>query len=681
MNGGGRMKGEGERGRTEVRTACPLDCWDTCGLVAVVDGGRVVGLKGDPDHPVTRGRLCPKARFQLDRHRSAPGARGRLTHPLVRTAGGELGRASWPAALDLVAGRLLGAKERYGSLSILHYWDAGSMGQSKKLYHRLFNLLGGVTEPVGSLCWGAGLAAQEADFGKVLAHSPEDVTRSEAVIIWGRNPADTSPHLLPFLRTAKERGAEIWVVDPLPTATVRELGARHVAPRPGTDAVLALAVAGELVRRGSYDKGFCLDRASGFPAFARAVAGVGAEKAAAHAGVIASDITGLAELLERRRPTAFLIGYGVQRHARGGEAVRAIDALAALAGSIGVPGGGANYANLHTQGLLRSPSGEEFAKARRFFDQPAFGRQVRELKDPPVTVLYCNGANPLAQLPSAGLVAETWRAIPFKVVAELVLTDTAALSDVVLPVADFLEDEDLYFCAWHTRLVWSVPATDPPGEAWPEWRIIAELAARLGLGEEFTRPPAEWISWMLEPLSARLGRAVPRGASFGNPAAVAIPWADGSFATPSGRFEFGTDWESLRVLHGAPDTFAADGSFCLITPQHRLTLHSQFYDRVMSSTGEREGLPAVHVSPRAAGALGLEEGGRAVVRSREGRLICRVVLEPGLRDDTVYIYSGGPAGLAAGAVPASVNLLTSDRLTDMGGQAAYYSTTCEIEPG
>ncbi len=679
---GGRRPGSGESRR--VRTACPLDCWDTCAFLVDVSEGRVIGLRGDPDHPVTRGRLCPKARFQLDRHRSP----GRLRTPLVRW-GERLVNSSWPAALDLVAERLLSARERHGSLSVLHYWDAGSMGYLKNLYHRLFNLFGGVTEPLGSLCLSAGLAAQEADFGRVLCNAPEDLPNTRAVIIWGRNPSDTSPHFVPFIEEARAGGAPVVVIDPLRTATVKDLADRHVAPRPGTDALLALAVAGEILRRGAHDEAFCRERAKGFDEYARAAAGLATARAAEVCDIPEEDILHLAGLLIERRPAAFLMGYGLQRHARGGETVRAIDALAAITGNVGVSGGGANYANMHVAGVLRSLAGKEPASATRGFERPAFGHRVRELADPPVEVLFCERANPLAQLPNLNVVTETWRRIPFKVVAELLPTDTAALADVVLPVADFLEDEDIYYTSWHNHLTWGIPAVEPPEGVWSELRVIAELAERLGCGGEFRRTPAQWLAHALEPLVRSYPDLAPggdpmalRGTTFPNPTVPAVPWAEGPFPTPSGRFEFGRTWESLAAEPGggAPGA-GGEGEplFHLISPQHRLSLHSQFYDRALKRTSRETSLPAVFVHPAAAERLGLAGGQVVTVRSAQGELKAQLVLDDGLRQDTICIYSGGTAGHTEAGLPASANLLTPDDLTDVGLQAAYYNCLCRLQ--
>jgi len=671
------------RERSTVLTACPLDCWDSCAVLADVRDGRVAALRGDPDHPITRGRLCPKARFQLDRHRDPR----RLTAPLVRK-GDKLVQASWPAALDLVADKLESARREAGPTSIAHYWFSGSMGLLKNLYQRLFNALGGVTEPRGGLCWSAGLAAQEADFGLALSNAPDDVTHARAVLIWGRNPVDTNPHFVPFLKQARAAGAMIAVIDPLRTATADALGDRHIAPRPGTDAVLALAVAGEILRRGTYDRDFCENRTAGFASFRIAATGLLVDRAAELCGVTPDDILYLSGILETRRPAAFIIGYGPQRYRAGGETVRAIDALAAVTGNVGVRGGGANYANVHAPPVLGAVDGAELAGRKRQFDMPAFWRQAYLARDPEVRMLFVDRANPVAQSPNLRLTLQAFQAIEFKVTVDIRPTDTTQMSDVVLPAADFLEDEDLYKCSWHTYFTWAVPAVPPVGEAWPESRIVGALASRLGLGHEFDRSPVDWITHALEPLAARYPALAPggdvrslRGTWFLNPAALRVPWADGRFATPSGLFEFGRAWRSLEgTMTRSPATPGGEPLLRLVTPRHRLSLHSQFYDRVLSRTSRGSGLAAAFLHPATARSLGLDDGQTVVLASEQGELRAHLVMDARVRGDMVVVYAGGGAGRVDGTEPASPNLLTADTLADMGGQAAYYDCLCAVRP-
>src|SRR3990172_8825745 len=183
-----------------LRTTCTLDCPDTCSIIAEVEDGAPVRLKGDPDHPITAGFLCGKvAADYLDRYRSPD----RLVHPLRRVGprgGGRWERIGWDEALGLVAGQIRATVDGYGSLAVLDYARAGSHSVLKLLGRRFFNLLGGATTTCGSLCIGAIQAAQTADFGARQPHDWPDLDHSQAVLIWGRDPAKSHIHLLPFLR-------------------------------------------------------------------------------------------------------------------------------------------------------------------------------------------------------------------------------------------------------------------------------------------------------------------------------------------------------------------------------------------------------------------------------------------------------------------------------------------------
>nr|WP_274377587.1 molybdopterin-dependent oxidoreductase [Desulfotruncus arcticus] len=173
------------------RSSCPLDCYSSCGLLIYAENGRVTAIKGDPGHPLTKGKICTKAKKHLDRLYSPD----RILHPLVRRDG-VWKRISWDDALDLWAGKLISIKERYGSTAVLHHDCTGSNGILRGLGSRFFNIYGGVTEPQGSLCWGSGYAAQLLDFGALQMHEWEDLLNSNTILLWGRDPARTNPHLL-----------------------------------------------------------------------------------------------------------------------------------------------------------------------------------------------------------------------------------------------------------------------------------------------------------------------------------------------------------------------------------------------------------------------------------------------------------------------------------------------------
>jgi len=584
------------RGGRVVHAACPLNCWDGCALKLTVSSGRIVDVEGDPDHETTRGFACRKARYLVERMYSSD----RVTRPLRRTALGWT-PIGWEEALDLVAEGMERARARWGPASVLHYTGYGSLGELSRLEERFFNLFGGATRPVGSLCNGAGLEAQRRDFGANLSHDPFDALNSRTIIVWGRNPAATNIHLMPILLDARERGADVVVVDPVRTATARWAG-NHVAPRPGTDEALALAMANVILSEGLQDDDFISQNASNFASYEAAARGFTPEAAERACGVPAEDVRGLALAYARNGPAAILIGYGMQRYSGGGAAVRAVDALAAITGNLGIAGGGASYSSQFCSSALADLSASSAARAGREIPVAFFASELLKARDPRVEVVYITRANPAAQVQDAGLLAKALRSVPLVVVCDFAMTDTARLADVVLPCAAPFEKDDVYVCSWHNYVTYARAAVPPSGEALPEAEILYGLARRLGFGGEMEGDSATWAERLLEPLrAAGLGPDSLAGRSVPHPFAPDVPWEDGEFMTPSGRFELYAPRPQVPgAASGTADRTPAGSDrypLVLLTPKHPATIHSMFYDEV-------------NPGPEAEVRIGLVEAGR-----------------------------------------------------------------------
>jgi anaerobic selenocysteine-containing dehydrogenase len=322
-----------------IRTTCTRDCPDMCAVVAHVENGRVVKLAGDTAHPLTRGFLCKKTYQYPSRVYSSQ----RILHPLKRTKGGWR-RITWDDAFDMLAEWLTTVQAQEGSLAVLSYQSAGSMGLLKALNQRFFNLWGGVTEAVGSLCSGAGIAGQLKSYGAVRSHAPEDLLNSRTILIWGRNPLVTNIHMLPLLKAAKARGATVVVIDPRRSETVKYAD-QHVALKPGGDRYLAIGLAQSLLRQGLVDWEFLTSATANFAEFARLQEGIDHQIVLDQTGLSAEVIDALAHLYGTQKPGSIHLGMGPQRWMTGAEVFQLIDALAALTGNIGVPGGGVNYAS------------------------------------------------------------------------------------------------------------------------------------------------------------------------------------------------------------------------------------------------------------------------------------------------------------------------------------------------
>jgi anaerobic selenocysteine-containing dehydrogenase len=637
-------------------------------MLVTVKAGQVAAIEGDPGHPVTAGFLCAKAHALLERHYAPT----RILHPMLRGPGGWR-RISWQEAMHLMADKLARARDLMPN-SVLHYHDYGSAGQLKALARRFFAALGGTTDATGSLCWAAGLAAQRYDLGYHLSHDPADLEHARLIILWGRDPSHTNRHLLPFLG----HPSRIVLIDPGYPASAA-VAQWRLRPRPGTDGALALAIASEVVRCGRADEEFLSRATLGYDGFLDQALAWTPQRAAEVTGLSAGDIAELARAYVAG-PSAVLLGYGLQRYANSGQTVRAIDALAAVAGQLGRPGGGVSYANGWcglTLASLASP--QPGGGIRPGIPKAILAEQLLEPGGPDIAMLVVTGGNPVNQLPDANRTRQALAAIPFKVVMELRWSETAQEADLVLPVASWLEQEDLYTSSWHNYLTYGEQVLPPRGECRTELEVFTGLARLLDLPGGWERQAVDWVQLVLQPL----GLPAPelKGTWFRHPTAPGVPWSDHRFLTPSGRFEFTSE---LAVKDGAPATagyrepaeasasspWAPRYPFHFLSPRHGSHTHSQFYAGMIGD----DGLPLVYLHPDALTGLGILPGELVVVSSPRGALRGRAQPQAGGREDVVMVYEGGSVLDGIGA-----NLLTPAGLTDLGLGARFYDCRCRVD--
>jgi anaerobic selenocysteine-containing dehydrogenase len=642
-----------------IHTTCTRDCPDGCAVIAHVEDGRVVRLEGDASHPLTRGFLCKKTYQYPSRVYSS----NRILHPLLRTKAGWR-RITWDDAFDTMAEWLTTVQAQDGSLAVLHYQSAGSMGLLKGLNSRFFNLWGGVTEAVGSLCAGAGIAGQLNSYGTVRSHAPDDLLNSRTILIWGRNPVVTNIHLLPLLKTARERGATVVVIDPRRTETVK-YAHQHVALKPGGDAYLAIGMAQSLLRQGLVDGEFLAAATAHFAEFQRLLAGVDQQTVLDRTGVSAETIDALAQRYGTQKPASIHLGMGPQRWMAGAEVFQLIDALAALTGNIGVPGGGVNYASRLPALIDQSWMAADRAKARRLVLRPSIGRDLLEARDPPVRLAWVCGANPVTQALNSDLVRQALGRIEHVVVSDIYLTDTAQFSHLFLPTTTFLEEEDLLVTDWwHAYLSYVRPVVPPCGEAKSDLAIFQGLATRLGFGDEMAGSAGEWIDRLIAPMQGYdiTLDGLRADGWVRHPLAKDVPFADRKFYTPSQKFEFLTAWgEDFRP--------AADYPLYLITGKTNTRLNSQVLDR------DRNQLPQVWAHPQVVAALGLTPGGEALVESPYGSMRVHIQIDGQQRHDTLFTNQG--TWLGAGGTP---NQVTGTVISHHGQLGAYNHVSVRLAP-
>ena len=512
-----------------VHAVCTHDCPDSCGVLVTVDAltGRAMKVQGDPAHPVTRGFLCGKVARYLDRVYSPE----RLLYPMRRKAGVAKGplpkgreaeafeRISWDEALEFVARKLNETAAEFGPESVLPYSYAGTIGQlgygsmDRRFFYRL-----GASQLDRTICSSAGGEALKQVYGVRLGTAPQDFAQAGLIIAWGANIHGNNIHLWPFIEEARRKGARLVVIDPYRTRTAA-LADEHLAIRPGTDGLLALAMMHVMFRDGYDDAEYMRECTEG------------AEELRAHAlreehsPTRAAEVTGIAaETIEwlakaygqagkdGRGPAAIRLNYGIQRSENGGTAVRAVAMLPLITGSWKQRGGGLllsvsgsfpfNSAKLQMPELMQaSPLG----RAARVVNMSELGLALTELgsdakDDPKVKALFVYNCNAAAVAPdSERVLAGLRREDLFTVVHEQFFTDTTDYADVVLPATTFLEHKELMGAYGHLFAQISQPAIVPLGEARSNVWLFGELGRRMFPGEvEFQDGEEELIAQALE---------------------------------------------------------------------------------------------------------------------------------------------------------------------------------------
>lgn len=642
-----------------LRTVCNRDCPDACGLVATVEDGRLVRLGGDPIHPVTRGFLCSRTSQFPARQNS----RDRLTTPLLRDGSG-FHAISWEDALGFAAERLLAIRSESGPASILHYRSGGSLGLVKNVVDYFFELLGPVTVKRGDICSGAGDAAQEADFGDEESHDLFDLAHSKGILLWGKNPFVSSVHLLPLLKEAKARGARLVLIDPIRHRTA-SLADVFLAPRPGGDLALALGVAALLFETGRVVAGaesFC----EGFDAF-RSLALSKSPAGWAGEAEVAPDALELLASTLCYRPCNIQVGWGMARRTNGSAIVRALDALGALTGNLGIPGGGVSFyfkrrSAFDTSFLSNTPP--------RTLSEPLLGQEILETREPPVRAVWITAGNPVAMLPDSATVARALETRELVVVVDSFLTDTARRAHLVLPTTTLVEDDDLMGAYGNHWLGASVPVVTPPPQVKRDLEIVQLLAAEVdrrtgagdgaGLAPKLAGTARDWKRKLLrrvEPMGVTVERL--ERESVRNPLARKLLFEGTKFPTPSGR---------MRLLTAVPPPPEDEPGF-------PLWLFSSSTEQAQCSQWAAPAPTVLEARCHPDAVPGLDDGAEILLESGIGSLRARLKLDPLQRRDVVVVPKGGhfDAGTCA-------NALVKARLTDAGEGAAYLDCRVRIRP-
>ncbi|HUC70484.1 MAG TPA: molybdopterin-dependent oxidoreductase [Stellaceae bacterium] len=666
-----------------VRAVCAHDCPDMCSLLVRVENGRVVRIDGDPGQPFTAGFACAKVNRDAELVHSPE----RLRTPLRRVGAkgaGEFAPITWDDALDEIVSRWRAIMAESGPLAVLGYAYSAHQGQiNRGLVNGLFHALGASRLRAGTVCDTCCETAWDMTVGAIGGADPEAVADSDLVVSWGADLVATNVHFWAKVEIARKRGVKLVVIDPRKSRTARRAD-WHLPIRIGTDAALALGVMHILARDGLCDRDYIARHTYGFdrlegeilPRFAP-------ERAAAITGLAVADIEGFAALYGNAKAAFIRLGEGMTRLARGGEALRAVALLPGVTGAYGRKGGGALLLTAASCELdydfVRKPSGPV---ETRTVNHLRLGEALLELSGPPIRALFVAANNPAVTCPDAGKVRRGLaRDDLFTVVHDPFLSMTARYADIVLPAATYLETEDLYRAYGTYYLQYAPRAVRPQGEAWSNVRLAQTLARRMGLDDPvFQMAPAEIAAAMLRGARGRAAAIDPERVRNAGPIRLA-PEGGQEFRTPSGRLEF---YSEQLAAHGQPpmpdwrpdpdeERDAARWPLRLLTAPGYFQSHTAFSG--VEFLRRREGSPCCMLHPQDAHGRGLADGQLVRLFNDRGSvgLILRVSdeIQPG-----VVLVPGQRPDSETGA--GTVNILCSDRYTDMGEGATYQSTFLDV---
>jgi anaerobic selenocysteine-containing dehydrogenase len=681
-----------------VHGTCHHDCPDSCGWVAEVREGTAVTLRGNPAHPYSAGELCPKVNRFLDRVYHPD----RVTTPLRRVGAKGEGRfeaVSWAEALGDIGARLQHVIATDGPGAVLPFTSAGNQGLLSLFFgERLWNHLG-VATTTGALCGltaGAGAAATNGS-GKAL--DPSELVHARLVILWATNTRLTNRHLWPMVEQARARGAQLVVIDPIRTITA-DAADWFIQPRPGTDVALMLAMMHVLVRDGHIDHEWVAAHTIGFDELVAHVADWTPARAAEVTGLEADDIERLATLYGTVRPTAIRTLIGAEHHEHGAMFFRTLACLPALVGDWRHRGGGfARSVGVWCDAMvdfaaLTRPELLPAIRHRREVPMVHLGDWLLDAASldggPAIGALFVTAANPLVTVPNAGAVRRGLeRDDLFTVVHEQFLTDTARYADYVLPATTQLEATEVVTSWGHLYLGWNEPAIAPVGEAVSNSELHRQLAGALGcthpalFDDDMTALRASLPTLDIDRL---------RADGFVRTTAYPLdgrPYADGGFATASGKVELASDALEARGLPRLPTYTPAGESaagdpqraarhpFALLTPKQHVRFLNSSYSHLPKHAGP-EGGPYLELVSADAERLGVVDGQTVRVHNDRASLVLPAKVTNRLRPGVVAVPWGwwtDAHGDGGGA-----NDLTNGTLTDWGGGVAYSDTLVAVEP-
>jgi len=519
-------------------------------MVYEVVDGQLVEVRGNKNHPMTRGTLCVKLKDYHDHHYNPD----RVLYPLKRSGpkgSMQFERISWDEALDTIKTRWTEIIDKHGSQAIMPYSYLGNEGlvQGLTAGDAFFNRLG-TTVNEKTFCASGSSTAWLLSVGPTGGVDPESFVHSKFIVIWACNTISTNLHHWPFVLEARKRGAKVVVIDTYRSRTAKQAD-WHICPKPGTDGALAMGIINAIIEGGLVDQDYVDNYTVGFEDLKARAAEFTPEYVEKITGVPAADVIQFAKEFATTQPSVIRMGVALERHAGGGQTIRAVCAIPALTGSWRHVGGGLLQMPLwefpvHWDRVSRP---DWIRVGTRVVNNLRLGRALTgEMElDPPIMSFFCYNTNPVSQAPETDkIVKGLQREDLFTVVAEHFITDTARYADIILPATMAGEHDDMMFSWGHFYLTLNQKAIEPRGEAVSNSEIFRRLAKVMGFDDpRLHMSDQEQIEHFLDwdaPAMGGIGmdHFLEHGyfhLAVGTPD-DRLPHAEGNFPTPSGKVEF-----------------------------------------------------------------------------------------------------------------------------------------------
>ena len=668
----------------ESVSVCPLDCPDTCSLAVTVADDRVVAVRGSKVNPITHGAVCAKvANYYPEFVHGA----NRLRYPLKRVGPkgeGRFVRITWEEALDIVHSRVSDIMARHGSQALLPLNYAGPHGMlaGDSMSLRFFHKLGASLLSRSPLCGGIRSAAYSGTFGATPGTPLQQVALAKLIIVWGNNATSCNLHLMRQINAAKRKGAKLVVIDPR-RVRVAEQAHMHLPVRPGTDVVLAWAIAVELERSGGLDRDFIERHVLGFDAYMQAARAYPAERAAEICGLTLNDIRTLAGWYRESTPAVIAWGNGLERNQNGGSGLRAIAALPALAGKFCAGGGlvgGAGHAFPKTPDKLTRP--DFVPPGTRTINILDVGQLLLDQSlSPPIQGLFIYNHNPLIVHPDQNRLKQGFKREDLFVVGiEVAMTDSMAYADVILPACTHFEHADVYAAYGQQYLQRAEAVISPVGESQPNTEVFRRLAAKFGFTEPaFTDNDNDLMDAALNPDDPRMQGLRP--SCIPTDRAVRMEY-DGDEPllfhnvlprTPSGKVEL--ESSSLGARYGATLPI-----YRPLTSSYPLTLITPASDQRITSTfgglSVNDATPFLEMNPADAAHRNLVDGTSVKVWNDRGEVFLPLRITDGVRPGVVSSAKG--AWLRTSSNGQTVSALAPAHKADLAEGACFNDARVDV---